>query len=198
MVSETTRVALSFDWQNCYRSARDAFGAGTNGNVNPYQLGRHLALGRPSGTLPGELQAVEIYSGMPSQRRDPGSYAARRRQHAAWVRQSPLVHLHTRTLVYRPGPVEKGIDVAIAIDLVRQVVFQKTCDVAILISADTDLLPALELIVEERGPEAIKVAAWDGGPPALQTPGGRVRQHRLTEKLYRRFEDRTDYSSGPR
>lgn len=195
-MSEVTRVAVFFDWQNCYRSARDAFGSGTNGNVNPYQLARYLALSRPPGAGAGDLQTVEIYSGIPSQRRDAASYAARRRQHAAWTRQSAVVRVHTRTLVYRPNPVEKGIDVAIAIDLVRHVVFQRTCDVAILISADTDLLPALELIVEEHGDHAIEVAAWDGGPPALQPAGGRIRQHRLTEKLYRRFEDPRDYSAA--
>ena len=196
------RIAVFFDWQNCYRSAQDALGPGTNGNVNPFKLAQYLARSRPPGSAEAQLSAVEIYSGIPSQRRDPASYAARRRQHAAWQGLSPLVRMHTRTLAYRSdsqGGVrgqEKGIDVAIAIDLVRHVVFERTCDIAVLVSADTDLLPALELIVEQRGVGAIEVATWDGGhaPGALRVEGHLVHQHHLTEKLYHRFKDLRDYS----
>lgn len=201
-MTSASRVAVFFDWQNCFRSAQDAFGPGTNGNINPVKLAQYLARSRPADAPPGSLSAVRIYSGIPSQRRDPISYAARRRQHAAWLALSPMVHLYTRTLAYRSDAQgnlrgqEKGIDVALAIDLVRHVVFEKTCDIAVLVSADTDLLPALEIIVEHRDADAIEVATWDGGqaPAALRLEGQLVRQHRLTATHYHRFKDMRDYS----
>ena len=41
---------------------------------------------------------------------------------------------------------EKGIDVWIAIDMIRKAVVEKECDVCILISGDTDFVPAVKLI----------------------------------------------------
>jgi len=41
---------------------------------------------------------------------------------------------------------EKGIDVWIAIDMIKQSIIDKNCDVCILISGDADFIPALELI----------------------------------------------------
>lgn len=41
---------------------------------------------------------------------------------------------------------EKGIDVWIAIDMVKKAIFDKECDVCILISGDTDFVPAVKLI----------------------------------------------------
>jgi uncharacterized LabA/DUF88 family protein len=190
--SAPLQVAVFFDWQNAYRSAIDAFGPGTNGNVNPWKLAEYLARSRPTGSARGELCSVDIYSGIPSQKRDPVSYAARRRQHAAWDAMSPLLTVHTRTLAYRPDGAggfraeEKGIDVALGIALVRAALIDKRCDVCVLVSADTDLLPALESIVESKGAAAVEVATWKGphyGPGSLAVEGHRVRQHELTEKL---------------
>jgi hypothetical protein len=79
---------------------------------------------------------------------------------------------------------------------VRRVVFEKTCDVAVLMSADTDLLPALELIIGRRGAAAIEVAMWDGphwSTQPLALAGHRIRQHALGERLYRRLDDLTPY-----
>ncbi len=41
---------------------------------------------------------------------------------------------------------EKGIDVWIAIDMVRKSIVEKECDVCVLISGDTDFVPAVRLI----------------------------------------------------
>ena len=41
---------------------------------------------------------------------------------------------------------EKGIDVWIAIDMIRKSIVEKECDICILISGDTDFVPAVKLI----------------------------------------------------
>lgn len=196
------RIGVFIDWQNCYRCAQDAFGPGTNGNVNPLALADHLAGARGPGEPPGDLVHLHIHSGIPSQRRNPLTYAARRRQHAAWQRLDPCVQVFPRTLAYRQRSgvliaQEKGIDVAVAIDLIRRTLVESSCDIAVLVSADTDLLPAVELIVEVRGAHAIEVATWKGphwGPQPLALKGHPVRQHLLDERLYRAIEDPTDYA----
>ena len=201
-----TRVGVYIDWQNCFRSAQDAFGPGTNGNVDPVRLAMRLAAARRPDQFPGRLVAVHLFSGVPSQRRDPHTYRARRRQHARWLQLSPLVRLHTRALAYRrlgDGTIrghEKGIDVALAIAMVREAVFETACDVSVLVSADTDLVPALELIVERRGAGAVEVATWVGlghAPGPLRLEGHRIHQHRLSHRVYRAIEDLTSYGAGP-
>ena len=68
---------------------------------------------------------------------------------------------------------------------------------ALVVSADTDLLPALELLVERAGEGCVEVASWTGphwAPQPLSLAGRRVRQHELTENWYRRTADETDYN----
>ncbi|MGH7748634.1 MAG: hypothetical protein ACREQ5_28325, partial [Candidatus Dormibacteria bacterium] len=84
-----------------------------------------------------------------------------------------------------------------AIGMVRRVIFEDGCDIGILVSADTDLLPALELIVERRGVAAVEVAMWSAPTwpvRPLGIAGHKLRQHALDEKFYRQIEDRTSYS----
>ena len=65
-----TRVAVFIDWQNAYKTAREAFGMWSwpneHGNFSPYQLARWFAAGngRANG---GELIRLEIHRGLPSQ-----------------------------------------------------------------------------------------------------------------------------------
>lgn len=198
MAAKATRVAVVIDWQNAYKSALDAFGPGTRANFYPYALAERLARDRRPGQSPPELVAVEIHTGIPSQKQNATSHAARRRQIAAWERVHPCVRVHPRTLVRRDGAlVEKGVDVAIAIDVVRHSLFSENpCDVVVLMSADTDLLPAIELVVAQRGPEAVEVATWDGphwATAPLSLAGHTIRQHRLSEAVHRSIADPTRY-----
>jgi hypothetical protein len=195
------RVGVFFDWQNCRGCAKDAFGPGTGGSVNPLLLAGILAASRAPGQEAGRLELVHIHTGMASQAKDARTYAANRRQFAHWQNSSPCVTVFSRTLTYRGRePVEKGVDVALAIDMVRTVMIDKGCELAILVSADTDQLPTLELLADTQGAAAIEVASWVGGdaPPILDLPHARLRQHRLDAQLYRRTEDRTDYNIARR
>lgn len=82
------RIAVYFDWQNAYKTAREAFSLSSlpneHGNFSPYRLARLLAAGNGRGKNGGKLVRVEIHRGLPSQRHDPTGYAANRRQAAAW------------------------------------------------------------------------------------------------------------------
>jgi uncharacterized LabA/DUF88 family protein len=198
------RVGVFIDWQNCYRTARDAFGfreSGIDGNVKPVVLAAALAKARLNDQGKGQLTKLRIYTGRASQERDSRTYAANRRQFEAWRKSAPeMVEVIARTLDYSLGtPREKGIDVQLAIDLVRTSLFKPEHDVAVLVSADTDLLPAVELIAEA-GARKIEVATWDGphwAPSPLAVKGVTIRQHALTEALYEKIKDETDYNPRP-
>ncbi|WP_235434805.1 NYN domain-containing protein [Mycobacterium heckeshornense] len=72
-----------------------------------------------------------------------------------------------RNLLYPPQypaipATEKGIDVAIAVDMIR-LAMSADMDAAILFSCDKDLLPAIEMIWDYPSCH-IEVAAWSGAP----------------------------------
>jgi hypothetical protein len=198
------RVVLFLDHQNAYHRARDTFCApgapARDGQVDPLALG-HLLAGRAPG---GRLAGVRVYRGRPSQRRDARSYAAYVRQTDTQVgRGRGLLTLIARDLRYpsdwpqRPAQ-EKGIDVALAVDLVMMVA-RDECDVAIVFSSDSDLLPALEAVIALRPSQAprCEVAAWAAPgvrPRALSVRGVRLRQHLLGRVAFRAVADGTDYT----
>jgi uncharacterized LabA/DUF88 family protein len=51
---------------------------------------------------------------------------------------------------------EKGIDVWIAVDMIKLSIIEEECDVCVLISGDADFIPALELI-REKGKNVLSV-----------------------------------------
>lgn len=202
--SESQRVVVFLDFQNVYHRARDAFcardAASREGQVDPLALG-HLLAGRVPG---GRLAGVRVYRGRPSQRRDARSYAAHQRQTDRQVsRGHGLVTVISRDLRYPPdwprrAAQEKGIDVALAVDFVVMVA-NRACDVGILFSSDTDLVPALEAVLALRpqDPPACEVVAWavpGVRPRSLSVRAARVRRHLLTEVEYRSVADLTDYT----
>ena len=122
--------------------------------------------------------------------------AANDRQTSEWERSS-LVTVIRRPLRYPiDWPVtpaaEKGIDVALAIDLVT-LGMDKAYDAAILFSSDTDLLPAVETIIQ-RQLGHIELATW-AGARRLRFPNSQLPWcHFVTETEYRTIEDHTDYT----
>jgi len=204
--SASRRVVVFLDYQNVYHCARESFPSraarASQGQVDPLALGLLIA-GRVS---QAELVGVRVYRGRPSQRRDPRSYAAYQRQTALWVgRGQGLVTVIARDLRYPPvwprrPAQEKGIDVALAVDLVLMAA-RDDYDVGVLFSTDTDLVPALEAVLALR-PEATpvcEVAAWrapGARPRCLTVRGEHIRRHLLAEGDYRAVEDLTDYTRG--
>jgi len=197
------RVAVFIDWQNAYKSARTAFGlentGNGRGNFSPYSLARILAAGNGRGA-DGELSRVEIHRGLPSNKRDPLGYAANRRQSAAWMAENREVVIpRLRPLryddhSYGAQPQEKGIDVQLAISVIESVLLG-SCDVAILISNDTDLAPVVETVRRLKGAGHIETASWASRDYEIRlrpVPG--VHHHGLSGAVFSRVETPVNYA----
>ncbi len=200
----SARVALFVDYQNVYMTAREAFCRPSDpssfGQIDPSRLAQ-LICDRalpPGAEIPRIVSDVRVYAGRPSQHRDPKGYAAARRQTAYWIANGGTVI--ERTLRYPPNyptrpAQEKGIDVSLAIDFVAGAV-DGAFDVGIIFSTDTDLVPALELVLARPGlGVTAEVAAWHtvGANRPLRVSGQNVWCHRLEESDYRRAIDKTVY-----
>lgn len=144
---------------------------------------------------------VRVYRGRPNATKDPRGYGANRKQASVWSRNPKIIPI-TRPLRYplnwpaeREG--EKGIDVSLAVDMVKMAV-QGKFDVGIVMSADTDRKPALEAIGELSGnpyPQC-EVAAWinlDGDSRRLRISQHHPTCHWLDQNDYSVVADRTSY-----
>jgi uncharacterized LabA/DUF88 family protein len=153
---------------------------------------------RNANGLPSRLAQVRVYRGRPSPDKQPGAAAANDRQTDVWT-HSPLVTVKRRPLRYPHGwpqqpAAEKGIDVALALDILRLAVVDDAYDVGVVFSSDTDLLPAIETVIELKCAH-IEIAAWRGGGKWLRVDGAHGPWcHVLDKADYRAVEDRTDYS----
>lgn len=161
------RVIVYLDYQNVHGWAqRQFFGVGADAastHVDPLRLGELLVSRRQR---PSVLQEVRVYRGRPNPSRQEGATRANDRQTAAWQR-SERVTVIRRNLQYPPTwphspATEKGIDVALAVDVVALAI-QGRCDAAIVFSSDKDLLPAVETVAHLPGAH-VEVAAWCGAP----------------------------------
>ena len=180
-------VIVFFDWQNVYMRAREAFettsASPAKGQTDPVDLA-HVLTTKHAGRFPDdefELTQIRIYRGRPTQQADPTGYNAFQRQAAKWASNNK-VHPHYNDLRYPDDwgqpecdekPREKGIDVALAVDLVTMAQDNRF-DVGIVMSADYDLVPAIEHVFVRRqtrgsGPK-VEVAAWksDNGNKPLR------------------------------
>lgn len=194
------RVSLFVDYQNVYHGARNAFhyadALPSAGQISPHRLGGLLVARQP---LTGDanerwLHEVRVYRGMP--RTGDRGYAAAQRQHDAWRHDG--VKVITRPL---GGPSsrrrEKGVDVELALDFFAGAL-DGDYDVGIIFSADADLLPAIEKVLDPgRALTAVvEVANWWNPPTAtvqLAKDIG-IRHHKLTDADYERVRDRRNYT----
>ncbi|WP_194831790.1 NYN domain-containing protein [Nocardia sp. XZ_19_369] len=206
----TDRVVVFVDYQNTYRAARSVFHDHLTdphwcGQVDPLALGKHLAADSPYDRV---LHEVRIYRGLPSSK-DPKGHGAARKQIATWG-ALPSVTVITRPLRYPhnwpdclPGekPSEKGIDVQLAIDLALMA-HRHEYEVGILMSLDTDLKPALEVVrdfTRAWGKPRAEVAAWRNDKMycsklTLQgTPS--IYCHWVDEVMYQPMRDNMNYST---
>lgn len=161
------RLAVFLDYQNVHLTAHGLFahyGAPPESSlVHPVAVSERIVAKR---RMPCELISVRVFRGRPNPEHHPTPTAANDAQTVAWERDD-RVTVRRRDLNYRGWPDhpprEKGVDVALAVNLVEGSLLHEF-DVGVVFSADTDLLPALELAFR-RTPASLEIASWAGAKP---------------------------------
>lgn len=195
------RLTLFIDAQNFYRGARRAFSPYSpnyvDGQIKPMELGKLICQRNKFNV---QLSEVRVYTGRPEATKEPKTYAAHMKQCASWERDGVIVIY--RTLRYpqdwpTSNAVEKGIDVALAIDFVALAI-DKQYDVGVIASTDTDIIPALEYVYHKCSNGCrVEVTAWTSANTSsrLSVKGGNVWCHWLTRADYDNVADPTDYNN---
>ena len=154
---------LFIDYQNLHLSGHDAFGQGPlhKSLIHPGLFADQVQAVRNAKVHTAvEIAEIHVYRGEPSSAHDAIAAARNKSQASEWTRDR-RVEVHARTLRYPQDggpPREKGVDVMLAVDLVRCSI-KSGADVIILASRDTDLLPALETAYDADG-SLVEVAGW--------------------------------------
>lgn len=155
-----------------------------------------------------QIVETRFYTGVPDSRDDPLWHGFWLRKLAAMGRQG--VHVFSRSLSYRNKTVrlpdgsthtfraaeEKGVDVRMALDIVRMA-HRREYDVALILSQDQDLSEVAEEIrsVARGQGRWIKIAsAFPGGPGTLNRRGiDKTDWIRIDRATYDACLDRRDY-----
>jgi uncharacterized LabA/DUF88 family protein len=203
-MADAPRVAVVMDYQNIHLTARDIFapyGTPTHETlIHPLLFAERLLAVRAAKQgdevqRSAVLSAVYVYRGAPSNAHQPDLYRYSQAQRAEWTRD-PRVHVIYRTLWYAKDfpsipPREKGVDVLVAINLVR-LAEQGDCDVVILAAHDTDLEPALEMAAGT-GRRKIETAGWTDCK-RLRIPGRNLWHTALDGNEFVLSRDRRKYT----
>ncbi len=194
-MSEQTqkRVFAFFDGQNLFNSAKSAFGYHYP-NYDPIALAGLVCNTQAN----WHLCKIHFYTGIPRQGMDEPRYNFWTAKLAA-MRNTANVQTFSRPLVYRDAKgQEKGIDVRLALDVVR-LARERVYDVALIFSQDQDFS---EVAVEVRNIAAeqerwVKIACafpvGDNYPNKRGING--TDWIRLDKAFYDRAIDPTDYRS---
>jgi uncharacterized LabA/DUF88 family protein len=195
------RTIIFIDYQNMYRSAREAFGweaeGGQFGSFRPLGLARLLTSEEDR-----DLVAVRVYTGVPTPEGDARGHGAMQRRLQAWRAEDPaLVYVFDRPLRYPPPRGrEKGVDVQLAVDFVR-LALDDEYDLAVLASADSDLVPALEFVHGRFPDKVIEAVAWepnlgcDAAAP-IDVPGGGIIRRTVAQREFNRVADHRNFLVG--
>lgn len=188
-----------------HRRAKNVF-ATVSGHFSPWALGKRLVEIR-NANLANEastLHQVRVYRGLPDSRLQPKANAANQAQTAAWMNSSPApnhLYIYRRPLRYPAqwpkagvAPQEKGVDVALAVDLV-QLTYQGGFDIAIVCSHDSDFSPALDVIrTASTASVHLEVASWSNRNRISYTDdSNKPWCHRLTETDFNSVKDTRSY-----
>lgn len=195
--------AISFiDGQNLYHCAREAFSV-SHPNYDVVKLSQHVCT-----THGWHLKQVRFYTGYPSSKDDPYWANFWQKKLLAISRQG--VHKFARQLRYRNKTIhigdgatvtrevgeEKGIDVRIAVDLIK-LAFEQTYDVAIVFSQDQDLSEAtdeVKRIAQSQGRFVDLACAFPVGAGTLNKRGiNNTQWFQIDEGAYNACLDPNDY-----
>lgn len=199
-VSDMRRVAVFIDWQNAYQQARVAFGfsrSGHEGQFSPLRLGQVLAARNKRGD-DARLVRVEVHRGQPLSSVDPIGHAAVALQARAWTAEAPdVVVAQLRPLAKQNDGrfIEKGVDVHLAACAIEWSVVHRM-DTVIVVSHDSDLRPAVEVLARIRSPAAVETASWRS-PNYFKriAPCHGVVNHTLDVSAYRSVADPMRYGA---
>ena len=175
----TKRTTVFVDGQNLFHAARRAFGY-TDPNYDVAALASALCCAQG-----WTLSETRFYTGIHDQAANPGWNRFWVAKLVAMGRQG--VHVYSRRLQYRnvrvklpdgsiypyPTALEKGIDVRIAVDIIR-LATRGEYDVALVLSQDQDLSEAAEeirAIAREHG-RWLKIASAYPFAPTVENPRG--------------------------
>lgn len=199
---ERKRTVAFVDGQNLFFQAKTAFGHTWPRYAFP-ELAEHLC--RAQGW---DLVQTRFYTGIPDPARDTRGHGFWAAKLLAMSRRG--VHVYSRALRYRERtvtladgtsgkafvPEEKGIDVRIAIDVMRLAI-NGAYDVALLFSQDQDLSELCEEIraVSTEQDRWLKIAcAFPDGPAARNHRGiPRSDWLRIDQQVYETCLDHHDY-----
>lgn len=173
------RAVAFFDGQNLYRHAKDAFGH-HHPNYDPAKLSNAVCAASA-----WQNDGIRFYTGTPSAQKSPmwhGYWAHRllaMRRAGILVTNRPIRY-RTETITLNDGstqtidvPQEKGIDVRLALDVIRMT-FARQLDVAVIFSQDQDLAEvATEVreIARQQSRWVKVVSAFPVGPNATSARG---------------------------
>lgn len=195
-------VGVFIDYENCRRNAKDGFLTFSSkpheGVFDPIELAKKIVDQRTEGGHPSVLSKVWVFRGEPNPERQPKAAASFQKLASKW-RADEQCEVRPRDLKYRFwddgtfSAQEKGVDVELAVTAIRHAM-EGTYDVIVIFSTDTDLLPAVELIVNST-PTHVEVAVWlaDGVYPLGLKKEGSPRRvpfcHYLSEDVFNAIRD---------
>ncbi|MBC9819717.1 NYN domain-containing protein [Terrabacter sp. MAHUQ-38] len=192
---------MFIDYQNAHNSAHRSFCSFgddlSDCTLDPLKVALSAIAKRAPG---GDLKQVRVYRGRPDPRKEARLAQVSDRQASQW--QSDARVLVKRRPLWYPQdwgqdgcverPREKGVDVALAVDLVA-LATKNAFDVAMVVSRDTDLLPAIEAVFDLHGPR-VEAVNWAGASTLKLTRNSQVlRGHTLSRDEWNACRDRRVY-----
>ena len=215
----SARVMVFVDGQNLYKRSRELFG---HPLCHPHLLAHSLAgprtrnrvscrfyTGRPNPNVPGEKEKARNLDRRLAGMRSVGVTVITRplRYHWTWGHRQRLPKAQPGAapiavdLSPWPRPQEKGIDLAVGLDVLEMILTDR-CDVAVIVSLDRDLAEIPNAIRNMtsligrpvRLEAAVPVPVGQRYPKILQ---GFDYTHQITEALFNSIRDDTDYTVPP-
>lgn len=190
---------LFFDGQHLYRSAKDAWRplpavGHSNYSWPSYDVEKlaNLLISRKPNCI---LKQIRFYTGVPS-------LSSSQHWHTFWTNK--LKHLKSQGIEIYKGRInsadqEKGVDVRIAVDLIR-LTYEQKYEVAMIISQDWDFGPAVRLakeIAKDQGRQLVFESYFPVGPGTKSKRGvpGTV-WGQIDQATYDACFDPTDYRTS--
>jgi uncharacterized LabA/DUF88 family protein len=187
------RVCVYIDGQNLYHLAKAAWGEGYHWpKYDPRRLAEELTALEPGRVL----VAVRFYTGVPSKEQS-------RHWHGFWT--AKLRAMESRGVRVFRGRIldgrEKGVDVRIALDLVREA-RERSFDTAIVVSQDSDLNEAfrevLAIVREQRRAVLLESAfPFEAGQGMSRRGLVPSKWRPIDRAIYDRCADPRDYRPPP-